>query len=93
MTLKIEKVSDTRGTTLRLIGRIRVEHLEKLKAQVHPKPTKVALDLDEVSLVDVDVVRFLGACEAEGVELLHCRPYIREWISRECGVRSSKSES
>jgi hypothetical protein len=41
------------------------------------------LDLDQVTLVDVEVVRFLGTCEKEGTELLHCPPYIREWISRE----------
>jgi hypothetical protein len=28
-------------------------------------------------------VRFLGTCEMKGTELLHCPPYIREWISRE----------
>ncbi len=44
-----------------------------------------ALDLDEVTLVDVDVVRFLGACQAEGTEVLRCSPYIREWMFREMG--------
>jgi len=39
--------------------------------------------LYEVTLVDVGVVRFLIACEAEGIELLNCAPYIREWMSRE----------
>jgi hypothetical protein len=43
----------------------------------------MVLDLDEVTLVDVEVVRFLGACEAEGIALLHCSPNIREWIARE----------
>ena len=27
------------------------------------------------------MVRFLIACEAEGIELLNCAPYIREWMS------------
>ena len=43
----------------------------------------IAIDLEEVTLVDVEVVRFLGMCEAKGVELAHCSPYIREWIYRE----------
>ena len=43
----------------------------------------IVLDLEEVTLVDVDVVRFLGMCEAKGVELVHCSPYIREWVFRE----------
>jgi hypothetical protein len=44
---------------------------------------KVTLDLEDVTIVDVDVVRFLGAREREGTQLLDCPPYVREWISRE----------
>jgi len=43
----------------------------------------VVIDLEEVMLVDLDMVQFLARCEARGMELLHCPPYIREWISRE----------
>jgi hypothetical protein len=49
----------------------------------------MVLDLEEVRLVDVDVVRFLGACEAEGVELVHCSPYIRNWIFQERDAKAS----
>jgi hypothetical protein len=62
---------------------MRGEHLEELKAQMKDSGPRVALDLNEVSLVDVDVVCFLGICQTEGVELLHCSPYINEWIARE----------
>ena len=48
------------------------------------------LDLDEVTLVDVEVVRFLGMCEAKGVELAHCSPYIREWVFREQAAEKTK---
>jgi len=41
------------------------------------------LDLSEVTLVDLAVVRFLISCEDEGVELVKCPPYVREWILRE----------
>ena len=43
----------------------------------------IVLDLEQVNLVDVDVVRFLGACKASGVELLHCPQYVEEWIAKE----------
>ena len=36
-----------------------------------------------VTLVDIEVVRFLNACEKSGTELIHCSPYIREWMARE----------
>ncbi len=33
--------------------------------------------------VDRDAVKFLARCAANGMELGHCPPYIREWIVRE----------
>jgi len=51
--------------------------------QIASAGPKVVLDLDEVTLVDVEVVRSLEGWEAEGVEVLHCSPYIREWMLRE----------
>ena len=51
------------------------------------------LDLDSVTLVDVEVVRFLRACEERGVELIHCWPYIREWIIREKVTEGKGSEN
>lgn len=83
MTLKIEKDSDGQKTTIRLIGHLQVEHLEAVKEQMQNPRPRIMLDLDEVTLVDVQVIRFLGRCETEGTELLHCPPYIREWIARE----------
>jgi hypothetical protein len=83
MTLKIEKVSDGRKTVIRLSGRLRSEHLDELTAQLEGDWRRIELDLDGVTLVDVEVVRFLSACEDGGVELLHCWPYIREWMLRE----------
>ena len=83
MTLKIEKTLVEHGTTIKLIGRIRAEHLSELKAQVSASKPKIVLDLGEVSIVDADAVRFLGSCESDGIQLLNCSPYIREWIVRE----------
>ena len=82
MTLKIEEVAGERGTTLKLIGRIRAEHLGELRGQIAASAASV-LELSEVTLVDAEVVRFLSACESEGIDLQHCSAYIREWIVRE----------
>jgi predicted metal-binding protein len=41
------------------------------------------LDLKDVSVVDREVMRFLMCCEADGVKLANCAPYIREWMERE----------
>jgi anti-anti-sigma regulatory factor len=83
MTLRIEKDSDGQTTTLRLIGRMRREHIEELKTQIKAGGTNVALDLNEVSLVDLDVIRFLAKCQTEGVSLVHCSRYINNWIAKE----------
>jgi len=83
VTLKIETVSDGKGTTLRLIGRIKAEYLEELQAQVRRHGPRLVLDLEEVTLVDVAVVHFLIAGEAQGIVLRHCAPYIRLWMGRE----------
>ena len=43
----------------------------------------IVLDLKEVGVVDREVMRFLISCEADGVRLENCTPYIREWMERE----------
>ena len=83
MTLKIERIFDGKRTTLRLIGRISSEHVEELQTQIRNGDTDLALDLHEITLVDVEVVNFLRKCQAEGIELRRCSPYIREWMARE----------
>jgi anti-anti-sigma regulatory factor len=85
MTLRIQRDFLGVATTIRLIGRIRSEHLQALKEELASAGSSVVLDLDEVTLVDVDAVRFLAGCEAEGAQILHCSPYIREWMLREVG--------
>ena len=79
MTLKI----DRSHTTVRLIGRVRAEDLLEVARQLEASGPGAVLQLDEVMLVDVDVVRCLNRCETEGVRLVNCSPYIREWMSRE----------
>jgi anti-anti-sigma regulatory factor len=90
MVLRIEKVSDGPLMILRLSGRLQSEHVDQLRAQIEGSKQRVMLDLEEVKLVDRDVVRFLGLCEANGAELSQCSAYIRDWIDRE---RASQGDS
>jgi hypothetical protein len=50
------------------------------------------LDLTEVTLVDLDVVRFLIRCEEEGIELMQCPSYVREWMLRERAEQNAAGE-
>ncbi len=83
MTLRIERIPGKRRTRIRLSGAFRSEHIDQVKTEVECGGSQVALDLEEVDLVDVEGVRFLNACEAEGILVLNCSPYIREWMLSE----------
>jgi len=45
------------------------------------------LDLTDVDLVDLVVVQFLICCEDDGVDLMECPPFVREWMTRERAQR------
>jgi len=80
---KIEKLAEGDTTVLRLVGRINAKHLDELRKLISDSEPYVKLDLSEVTLVDVDVIRFLGNQERRGVQLGNCSRYVREWIQRE----------
>jgi hypothetical protein len=79
MTVRIEWVDGR----MRLCGELRSEHLDQLKAEIERRGSTVVLDLEELDLVDVEAIRFFNACEANGISVSHCSPYIRAWMSRE----------
>ncbi len=83
MTLKIKRIGGKRETRICLSGQLRSEHLDQLKSEVERGGPSVTLDLEELDLVDIEGVRFLNACESAGVSILHCSPYIREWMLQE----------
>jgi anti-anti-sigma regulatory factor len=83
VTARIEPIKGADGTIIRLIGQLDAEYLSELKNQIEANERVVVLEMNEVKLVDVDVVRFLIECELQGIELLGCSAYIREWIARE----------
>ena len=62
---------------------MRAEHLDELEEQIHETGPALTLDLEEVTLVDVEIVRFLGTCEERGATILNCSPYIRDWMGKE----------
>lgn len=83
MVLRIETVPYGQHTIFRLSGRIESQHVQDLKARTEGMAEGFTFDLEEVKLADLDAVHFFAVCEANGIKLLHCRPYIREWILAE----------
>jgi hypothetical protein len=97
MTLKIESGFDGKTATLRLSGRIEEDHIAEIQAEIRRYHPRLAFDLGEATLVDREVVCFLAAQEMDGVELVDCPRYIREWIARErsqqCSFNPEEKES
>ena len=83
MTLRIVAGVHEDGTTIRLIGHMQAEHIAHVRAEIAASGVPTVLDLDEVTLADVEAVRFLVAAEREGMILYRCAPFIQEWMSRE----------
>ena len=81
--LRIEKQADGCVTRLRLSGRIQSGDIASVQSALNDGCAQEILDLNEVTLVDLVVVRFLISCEDDGVALVQCPPYIHEWILRE----------
>jgi hypothetical protein len=83
MVFKVETVVNGRVTILRLNGRIESEHVQALKTQMNAIEQTIVFDLENVRLLDLDAAHFFANCEAAGIELRHCPPYVREWILSE----------
>ena len=68
-----------------LSGRIGSEHVAELESLIRAeeKGRRIVIDLKDVTLAGEDGVIFLARCEAENITLVNCRPYIREWITRQ----------
>ncbi len=79
--MKIEIASDPETATIRLCGEIDESHLAAIDVELRRYRPRLVFDLTEATLVDRAVVEFLAA--REGVELLNCPRYIREWITKE----------
>jgi anti-anti-sigma regulatory factor len=91
--LKIQRKSNGR-VLFTLSGRIEAEDIDELRRllELEEAGTSIALDLKDVTLVDREAVKFLTDCEANGISLENCPPYVREWIGRESGPARRKKQ-
>jgi ABC-type transporter Mla MlaB component len=83
LTLKIKQICEKRGTRIWLSGELRSTHLDELRVEIEQVAPPVTLDLDEVEIVDIDGVRLLNELQAQGIQVVNCSPYIREWMLQE----------
>jgi|SRR4029077_9790164 len=85
MAFRIETSARGRFTVFTLSGRIETPAIAELRRlfELQTNYCDIVLDLKDVSIVGRDAMGFLARCEADGVKLENCTPYIREWMERE----------
>jgi hypothetical protein len=85
MTFRIDTAAQGRFTVFILSGRIETPAIAELRRlfECQTDYQDVVLDLKDVGVIDREVMRFFLRCEAVGVKLENCAPYIREWMERE----------
>src|SRR5713226_5908257 len=90
MVFRIETAARGRFTVFILSGRIGTQAIAELRRlfELQTDYRDIVLDLKDVSVVDREVMRFFISCEADGVKLENCTPY----ISRMDGKRKGLSD-
>jgi hypothetical protein len=85
MAFRIETVARGGLTVFALSGRIDKQAVKELSKLFGSQSDwrDIVLDLKEVGIIDRDAMQFFARCEASGLQLENCTPYIREWIERE----------
>ncbi len=83
MTLKIDRQTSGERVVVQLTGNLGVEHLAEVKAQIDVEGCRATVDVGELTLVSVEGIRFLNACEDGGVAVINASPYISEWMTLE----------
>jgi hypothetical protein len=85
MTFRIESAARGRATVFALSGRIETQAIAELRRlfELHKDCRNIILDLKDVTVIEREVMHFFASCEADGVKLENCTPYIREWMERE----------
>jgi hypothetical protein len=70
---------------LTISGSLQADCLDELSTLLgtEGKRRRVVLDLKDLVIADDDAIRFLCACERDGIVLRNCPRYIRAWKTRE----------
>jgi len=80
--LKIDRSSN--GDIVFIVsGRLQPDSVAQLSTLLAAETAgrALVLDLKDLLLLDREVLRFLRACERQGILLRNCPPYIRIWMA------------
>ena len=83
MTCKVVRLIERdQLVILHISGHLQEVHVGMIEGLLAKETDPVVFDLEEVTLVDREVVRFLATCDTRGIRLRNCPGFIREWISK-----------
>ena len=82
--LKIQRTSNGQ-VVFALSGRMDEEHIAELETLIRSETNRrrIVLDLKHLTLAGKEAISFLERCEADGITLMNCAAYVREWITRQ----------
>jgi hypothetical protein len=81
--LKIQRTSNGQ-VVFALSGRMDEEHIPELETLISSEAKgRIVLDLKDLTLAGQEGISFLERCEADGITLMNCAGYVREWITRQ----------
>jgi hypothetical protein len=82
--LKIHRKANA-DVVFSVCGRLDKQHLAEFEALIEAegKARRIVLDLKDMTLTGQEGITFLKHCEATGIKLENCDPYVREWIARQ----------
>jgi hypothetical protein len=92
--LRIQR-SINRGVVFSLSGRIQIEDVSELQRilDLEAVEQSIALDLQDITILDRDALQFLARCEADGIKLENSPAYVRHWLATERNQRGHQSHS
>ena len=84
MAFRIQTTVNEENVTFAVSGRLDVDGIAELKRLLdeYRNAHRLVLDLKDVGLVDRFTIQSLTAFEDNGVRLVNCPSYIRDWILR-----------
>src|SRR3981081_2904442 len=82
--LKIQRISNKQVVFV-LSGRMDQEDMAELETLIRSETDGrgIVLDLKDLTLAGQEAISFLERCEADGITLMNCGGYVREWITRQ----------
>jgi anti-anti-sigma regulatory factor len=92
LTYRIRRSESPEAIVFGLSGEMDREHAARLEDLLTEEGQGlILLDLQEVTVVARDAVRFLARAEDRGIRIVNCPEYVRSWIAAERAAHTESS--